>query len=197
MKPKEVFYYIPFVCHGAKWGFESFETSKALPLPYTYLLLSQGWGERHSALYSELKKCSHGNSFMELLYCGPDFDYRGFVYVCLWALKSTGFFFLPKIYVAIKLFLNSKFLNMYCEGPLVGEMGTGRNPTFGYHYHQILKYGQSLAINEEIFYKILPIFELPIDCLILLPNSAQACQWHKYNRTLCFKRARVGTILRS
>ena len=136
-----------------------------------YLLLSQGWGERHSALYSELKKCSHGNSFMELLYCGPDFDYRSFVYVCLWALNPTGFFFLPKIYVTIKLFLNSKFLNMYCEGPLVGEMGTGRNPTFGYHYHQILKYGQSLAINEEIFYKILPIFELPIDCLILLPNS--------------------------
>ena len=28
-------YTIPFVCHGAKWGFESFETSKALPLPYT------------------------------------------------------------------------------------------------------------------------------------------------------------------
>ena len=89
-------YTIPFVCHGAKWGFESFETSKALPLPYTYLLLSQGWGERHSALYSELKKCSHGNSFMELLYCGPDFDYRGFVYVCLWSLKSNGFFFFQK-----------------------------------------------------------------------------------------------------
>ena len=45
----------------------------------------------------------------------------------------------------------------------MGEMGTGRNPTFGYHYHQILKYGQSLAINEEIFYKILPY--LYLNCL--------------------------------
>ena len=137
-----------------------------------YLLLSQGWGERHSALYSELKKCSHGNSFMELLYSGPDFDYRGFVYVCLWALKSTGFFFLPKICVTVKLFLNSKFLNMYCEGPLVGEMGTGRNPTFGYHYLQILKYSQSLALNEENFLQDTTTYIWISYCLILLvPNS--------------------------
>ena len=86
-----------------------------------------------------------------------------FLQPSFFCLASYIYVYLASVlYGLLNRLATKQFLNMYCEGPLVGEMGTGRNPTFGYHYHQILKYGQSLTINEEIFYKILPIFELPI-----------------------------------